>query len=391
MGSGMTDPDTIAALGKQLGARYVVAGNISALGNNRLLIISIIKIDDLQQIAGDMQTYSRIEEIRGKLPAMVRTIIAAASVDTANLPKLAIVPFQVRGTTNDGVADVLAQLLAIYIVQSGKYAVYPRTASLEQVQAEYTNQASGNTADENLVRMGAGVNPKYVLSGAARKLGTTLNMFNASIINLETGIQETGKSVDYATIDDGINAIQTLAAELSGGQAALVSGKPAEQKPIVQKPVTQKPAKQKPEVQKPAAREKPPKPEKAAVQTDGDFTTGRRIVSGFGNLALGAGSFTMGDWAGGAIVAGGYAAAAGLMLWDIFGLEYEDKLAGVPGGIGIGVAAASAVFGFVRPFFFHRSGQTAILNNSPVDGLDIVLVPDTNGNLAAQLSYTLHF
>ncbi|MDR0708304.1 MAG: penicillin-binding protein activator LpoB, partial [Treponema sp.] len=30
--SGMTDPDTAAALGKQLGARYVVSGSITALG-----------------------------------------------------------------------------------------------------------------------------------------------------------------------------------------------------------------------------------------------------------------------------------------------------------------------------------------------------------------------
>ncbi|MDR1352906.1 MAG: penicillin-binding protein activator LpoB, partial [Treponema sp.] len=33
MGSGMTDPDTIAALGRQLGATYVVAGTITRLGN----------------------------------------------------------------------------------------------------------------------------------------------------------------------------------------------------------------------------------------------------------------------------------------------------------------------------------------------------------------------
>jgi hypothetical protein len=255
--------------------------------------------------------------------------------------------------------------------------------------------------------MGAGVNPKYVLSGAARKLGTTLNMFNASIINLETGIQETGKSVDYATIDDGINAIKKLAGELAGGQAALASGKPAAQKPAVQKPAAQKPldneekpAKQKPELQKPVVRENPPKPsklpkpEKAAVQPGGDFTTGRRVGAGFGNLALGLGSFTMGDWVGGTIVAGGYAAAAGLMLWDIYGLKYEDKLAGFPGGIGIGVAAASAFFGFVRPFFFHKpdqSSQAAAFNNTPLSGMDIVLVPGINGNLATQFSYTLHF
>jgi TolB-like protein len=47
-GTGMTDPDTIAKIGQQLGAQYVVAGNIAKLGNQSLLIISILKIDDLR-------------------------------------------------------------------------------------------------------------------------------------------------------------------------------------------------------------------------------------------------------------------------------------------------------------------------------------------------------
>jgi TolB-like protein len=41
---GMTDPDTIIAIGKQLGAQYIVAGNITRLGQHKLLVISIIRI-----------------------------------------------------------------------------------------------------------------------------------------------------------------------------------------------------------------------------------------------------------------------------------------------------------------------------------------------------------
>ena len=61
--SGMTDPDTAAALGKQLGAQYVVSGSVTALGSQKLLIIAILKIDDLRQIAGDIQTYTGIEDL----------------------------------------------------------------------------------------------------------------------------------------------------------------------------------------------------------------------------------------------------------------------------------------------------------------------------------------
>jgi TolB-like protein len=216
MASGMTDPDTIAALGKQLGAQYVVAGNITALGNQNLLVISIIKIDDLRQIAGDFRTYTRIEEIQDKLPDMARNIITAMETDASALPKLAIVPFQMQSGADKRDADVLAQILAIYIVRGGRYAVYPRTSTLEQVQAEYTNQGSGDTADEHMVNIGRGVNPKYVLSGAARRLGSERNMFNASIINLESGVQERGRSVNYETLEDGITVMRDLVDELTG-------------------------------------------------------------------------------------------------------------------------------------------------------------------------------
>jgi hypothetical protein len=43
-------------------------------------------------------------------------------------------------------------------------------------------------------------------------------MFNASIINLKSGAQETGTSVNYKTINDGMEVMQTLARDLSLGK-----------------------------------------------------------------------------------------------------------------------------------------------------------------------------
>jgi hypothetical protein len=113
---------------------------------------------------------------------------------------------------------VLAQILAIYLIRYGSYAVYPRTKSLEQVQAEWDNQLSGDTADNNIVRIGAGENPLYALSCVARRLGDQ-TMFNASVINLKSGAQDVGTSVNYKTINDGMEVMQTLASKLSTGNA----------------------------------------------------------------------------------------------------------------------------------------------------------------------------
>jgi TolB-like protein len=210
--AGMTDPDTIMAIGKQLGANYVVAGNIGKLGNQNLLTIAILKIDDLRQVAGDVQTYVNIREIQSKLPSMAQNIIEATKIDVSRLDKLAVTPVQLGRNIDARVADTLAQILSINLIR--KYAVYPRTATLEQVQTEYENQGSGITADENVAGIGKGENPRLVLSIAARRLSDQ-NMFNAAIINLESGAQVVGESVDYHTLDDGIAAMESLARKLT--------------------------------------------------------------------------------------------------------------------------------------------------------------------------------
>jgi hypothetical protein len=59
-----------------------------------------------------------------------------------------------------------------------------------------------------------------VLSVTARRLGS-LNKFNAAIINLETGIQQAGESVDYRSLEDGVRVMEELALKLTGQEHIL--------------------------------------------------------------------------------------------------------------------------------------------------------------------------
>jgi hypothetical protein len=338
MGTGMTNPDTIAAIGRQAGANYVVAGDISILGNRRLLIISILKIDELRLIAGDIQTYGRIEEIQDKLPGMARNIIAAVRLDPSRLDKLAVLPVETGGNIDSREADTLAQILSICLTRSGKYQVYPRTATLAQVQAEYNTQLSGDTADEQIVDIGRGDNPRLVLAVAARQLGSR-NIFNASILHLETNIQESMQSVNYTSLNNGIRAMEALTQKLTGVKVAAVSRSAG-------------------------------------------------AIAGYGalNLAAGLGSFVQRDWAGGVTLLAGYGAAAGLLGWEM-SLKYEDALASVPGMIGIGVAGLTAVYGFIRPVLYERNRRLTGL----ADRVNLAPAPGDRGGETLRLSYTLRF
>jgi TolB-like protein len=229
MTSGMTNADTIKALGEQLGANYVMAGDITVLGSQRLLVVTIVSIETIQQVAGAYLTYDKIEELPKKIPDMMETLLPLLDVDTSGLKRLAVLKVQLqedpanranaaKRDADERDANTLAQILAVYLLQNKHYAIYPRTSDLEKVREEFKTQRSGVTSDKSAAKSGYGVNPEYVLSVVARKLGEK-NVFNASIIDLAAGtLVPGGKSEDYGTLSDGISAMNLIAKSLSGGK-----------------------------------------------------------------------------------------------------------------------------------------------------------------------------
>jgi hypothetical protein len=66
-------------------------------------------------------------------------------------------------------------------------------------------------------------------------------------------------------------------------------------------------------------------------------------------------------------------------------MDYEDKLAGIPGAVGIGVAGVTVLYGFIRPALYQRNRRLAGI----ADQINIAVVPGNRGEKAVQLSYTL--
>jgi hypothetical protein len=110
------------------------------------------------------------------------------------------------------------------------------------------------------------------------------------------------------------------------------------------------------------------------------------IAYSFMNFALGLGSYLQGDIVSGAFVTSGYAAAIGLITWEM-NLSKGDHLLGVPGNIGVAVGAAAAAFGFVKPLFYNGSRRAA----SIIDNFDITLVSSERNKSAVALRYTYYF
>jgi TolB-like protein len=228
--SGYTDSDTIARLGRLLNADFVVSGHIRRLGDRNLIITTIINVETFEQLAGDYREYGTIEEVRVLLPAISNKMITASRRNTQTLPKLAVAPFNIAvqgANIQDG--ETLAQILTVEITNTGKFAVLPRTTTMQAALSELEYQISGYTAEEGAKALGRAINAEYVLSAELRSLGS-LNMFTAQILNVEDGSLLAGASRDYRTISDGIVLMADLALLLTdkAGAQTIISARQRE-------------------------------------------------------------------------------------------------------------------------------------------------------------------
>ncbi|MDR1325837.1 MAG: hypothetical protein LBK00_07375 [Treponema sp.] len=210
--SGLIGFDTLSKIGNDLKVDFVVAGYTQQFADRNLVLINVINVHTLQQVAGDYREYTRVEDISALIPEMAKKI-AGIKRDDANKARLAVFPFDMpQGTVQD--AEILAQILAIDIANSGKYAVFPRTQTIAQVLEEH-KQPSDLSDPDSIRELGTAVGTNYVLAGLARNLEST-KLFFVEILDVEKRSLVTGSQVEYQSISNGLMLIPELAKVLTG-------------------------------------------------------------------------------------------------------------------------------------------------------------------------------
>jgi hypothetical protein len=76
-------------------------------------------------------------------------------------------------------------------------------------------QRSGLTDRKSMIAIVRATNARYVLAGTITRLGKT-NLFDAKILNIESGEQTAGKDYEYQNLVDGIELMKQLALDLTG-------------------------------------------------------------------------------------------------------------------------------------------------------------------------------
>ncbi|MCL2609009.1 MAG: hypothetical protein FWD94_03790 [Treponema sp.] len=221
--SDLTNPDTMASIGKLLSADYALSGTITKLGDRNLLIVWIVDTTYFVQTAGHYVTYDNIEEIRGLVPSISAGLVSSASRQrAADLPALAVFPFNNEDTEISAqAAETLAQILSIEMLKSGNYNVVARLSIMQTALREQGFQMDMNTDKESRTTLGKALNAKLALGGNITGLGSDKYIW-AQILDVERGNTVTAKSVEYRDIDDCIDLMGELGLLLTDSGKASV-------------------------------------------------------------------------------------------------------------------------------------------------------------------------
>jgi len=237
--SGLINTAAISQAGQMLAADMVVLGNITNLGNEKLVLLLIIDVKEVQLIAGAYATYKNDTEVRGKFSEMARKLVEVSRNNVnKKMQGLAIPSFSSIGAgVRERDAIVLSQILSIEIANSGKYAVLPRNDQTQQAILEESKaQRSGLVTGARVI--GSTQSIDFLLSCFI--IGNTLgeNSFNALMLTYENKQVNEDLQI-YKDIADGLtkNLMRQMAEKLTGVKLSSVSS-------TTQQPTTPAPAPQ---------------------------------------------------------------------------------------------------------------------------------------------------
>lgn len=193
------------------------------------------------------------------------------------------------------------------IVQLRKLQVVTR-ANLDVIKKEMSFQLSGEVSDETMQQIGAKTGAQTVISGSLKPLGT-FYVLDIQAFDVTTATIQDTYRVNVES-DETLNLLTKQTVVDSRGK----------------------------------------------IMNTNDYTTGERIGMGFSNLLFGLGSYCNGHWGDGLILTATKGFGLYLCLNEYIEYEYVSFW-------GMSIIAASIVYGFVRPVFYHRNSNVKISMN----------------------------
>lgn len=277
----------------------------------------------------------------------------------ANGQKVVVLNFKAASKT---LSNYLIDEITMNLVNGGKLVVVDRS-NLDLLQQELSFQTSGEVSDESAQAIGRKLGAEAIVSGSFEPVGKTYQLRMRTIM-VETAIVKAMNS--YLVKTDS-----TIFSLLADDNTVNVGVAKNSVVPL------------------------------GYVE---DYSVMGRLGIGTANALCGLGSFCTGHWGDGLIIAG--VEALGILFMSMaeakydeshdyrrnssnYDDDYEDSLEEQGRNLwalAIGSWSAAVLYGYIRPFYYHRKGALVATNAKP-DGFNFDLIPTKSGDNLVQVSY----
>lgn len=265
---------------------------------------------------------------------------------SASLPSGTTVAIVGIASDTDSMTEWLLNELTFCFVQQRRLTVANR-ANLDAIKQEMNFQLSGEVSDASIQEIGAMAGAEIVVHGSLKEIGSVYFLFIQAL------------NVTTATVED----MYRETVELDAVTAPLL-GKMLSSKGTV-------------------------------IDLDMDYTAGQRALFGAQNLLFGLGAYKAGYKGDGIFLTVSHILAwstvlSGVIFWGVEssaeGEATINNSIGIPIVLsGIGAFSVFALYGFIRPIFYHKPGTEVGAFGEP-DGLRLAIIP-FGDNPVMQVSY----
>ncbi|MDR0524903.1 MAG: formylglycine-generating enzyme family protein [Spirochaetaceae bacterium] len=207
----------------RLNVDFALLVRAEKIGSGSIALISLIRMENLQQISGVYQRYGSVREVRSALPDIAKTMTADTGKPiNPDLPNLTVLPFYTPSGREIKDANILFQYLTIEVANSGNYTVFPWTLPIETLVGAFKGSYFGIIDPEPIKAFGAAKQIRYVLTGDLLSLGTT-NLFISSIVDTQNANTVYDGDLEYRLLMEDMELVSELSDTLLNRKSSPVN------------------------------------------------------------------------------------------------------------------------------------------------------------------------
>lgn len=220
--TGLVDPQSAIQVGKQLQARYLIAGSLTHVGlaytiNARLIDVQTgaMTAADNVKFAAPNRLQAAIDELVQRLGKNMTGAVAAAGPERLRIAVLEFRPYNIKMKIDPNMGRAIAESVEVGFTKDGHYLVIER-AEVDKLSKEAAFSETGLIDPASAVQLGKQLQARYVVTGNLTRSRLFYSL-SARLVDVQSGAVTSADDVRFLAPNRLQSAVEKLVDKLSKG------------------------------------------------------------------------------------------------------------------------------------------------------------------------------